>query len=192
MVKNSLPLKDLLKKKTAGENMNIIRFNWLLARYKYDREAVTELYEFYYPVIVRYINRQFRGAVDGQDVAQQFFLKLFTCKSNPIRAPNAWVRTVAKNIALDVLRKTGRQREAESFAAMPEEVFLPENLSDELKCLNETEKKIVYLRYWERYKLKEISDLLKIKYGCAKSIHAAAKMKIRKEFTKEKYNEEFT
>ena len=49
--------------------MNTIRFNWLLARYKYDREAVTELYEFYYSVIVRYINRQFRGAVDGQDVA---------------------------------------------------------------------------------------------------------------------------
>lgn len=169
--------------------MNIIRFNWLLARYKYDREAVTELYEFYYPVIVRYINRQFRGAVDGQDVAQQFFLKLFTYKSNPIRAPNAWVRTVAKNIALDVLRKKGRQREAESFAAMPEEVFLPDHISDELKCLNETEKKIVYLRYWERYKLKEISELLKIEYGCAKSIHAAAKTKMKKEY---KTNEEFT
>lgn len=172
--------------------METIRFNWLLARYKYDREAVTELYEFYYPVIVRYINRQFRGAVDGRDIAQQFFLKLFTCKSNPIRAPNAWVRTVAKNIALDVLRKTGRQREAESFAALPEEVFLPDNISDELKCLNETEKKVIYLRYWERYKLKEISELLEIKYGCAKSIHAAAKMKIKKEFTKGKYNEEFT
>ena len=192
MVKNSLPLKDLLKKKTAGENMNIIKFNLLLQQYKSNREAVTELYEFYYPVIVRYINRQFRGAVDGQDIAQQFFLKLFTCKSNPIRAPNAWVRTVAKNIALDVLRKTGKQREAESFAAMPEEVFLPDHISNELKCLNEMEKKVIYLRYWERYKLKEISEFLEIKYGCAKSIHAAAKMKIRKEFTKEKYNEEFT
>lgn len=172
--------------------MNVIRFNWLLARYKYDREAVAELYGFYYPVIVRYINRQFRGAVDGQDIAQQFFLKLFNVRAYNIRAPNAWVHTIAKNIALDVLRKTGRQREAENFIAMPEEVFLPDNISDELKCLNETEKKVIYLRYWERYKLKEISELLKIEYGCAKSIHAAAKMKIRKEFTKEKYNEEFT
>lgn len=49
MIKSPFQLQDLTKKKTAGENMNIIRFNWLLARYKYDREAVTELYEFYYP-----------------------------------------------------------------------------------------------------------------------------------------------
>ena len=83
-------------------------------------------------------------------------------------------------------------RTVERIAALPEEVFLPDDISDELKCLNETEKKVIYLRYWERYKLKEISELLEIKYGCAKSIHAAAKMKIKKEFTKGKYNEEFT
>lgn len=160
--------------------MNIIKFNLLLQQYKSNREAVTELYEFYYPIIVRYINRQFRGAVDGQDVAQQFFLKLFNVRAYNIRAPNAWVRTVAKNIALDILRKNGRQKEAERFVAMSEEVFMPDDISDELKCLNETEKKVIYLRYWERYKLKEISELLEIKYGCAKSIHAAAKVKMKK------------
>lgn len=160
--------------------MNIIRFNWLLARYKYDREAVTELYEFYYPVIVRYINRQFRGAVDGQDVAQQFFLKLFNVRAYNIRAPNAWVRTVAKNIALNILRKNGRQKEAERFVAMSEEVFMPDNISEKLNCLNDKEKKIVYLRYWERYKLKEISELLKIKYSVVKYLHGTAKVKMKK------------
>lgn len=162
MAKNPLPLKDFVKRKTAGENMNIIKFNLLLQQYKSNREAVTELYEFYYPVIVRYINRQFRGAVDGQDVAQQFFLKLFNVRAYNIRAPNAWVRTVAKNIALNILRKNGRQKEAERFIAMSEEVFMPDNISEKLNCLNDKEKEIVYLRYWERYKLKEISELLKI------------------------------
>lgn len=76
------------------------RFNRLLERYKYSHEAVKELYEYYYPIIVRYINRQFRGEVAGQDVAQQFFLKLFQMKSYKIRAPNAWVRTVTRNIAI--------------------------------------------------------------------------------------------
>ncbi len=124
--------------------MNVIRFNWLLNRYKYDREAVQELYECYYPWIVRYINWQFRGAMDGRDIAQQFFLKLFNCKTNPIRAPNAWVRTVARNLAIDVLRKSGNRQKAEEFAAMSERVDLPENVSEELTCLNETEKKIVH------------------------------------------------
>jgi len=171
--------------------MNVIRFNWLLNRYKYDREAVQELYECYYPWIVRYINWQFRGAVDGRDIAQQFFLKLFSYKSHPIRAPNAWVRTVARNLAIDILRKNGNRQKAEEFAAAPERVDLPGNVSEELACLNETEKKIVYLKYWERYKLKEIADLLQIKYGCAKTIHAAAKMKIKEVFTKGNYNEKF-
>lgn len=172
--------------------MNVIRFNLLMQQYKYSREAVTEMYGYYYPLIVRYIDRQFRGEVDGQDIAQQFFLKLFHVKAYNIRAPNAWVRTVARNLAIDILRKCGNRQKAEEIAAMPEEVFLPDNISDELNCLNDNEKKVVYLRYWERYKLKEISELLEIKYGCVKSIHATAKMKIKKKFTKEEYNEKLT
>lgn len=44
------------------------RFNRLLERYKYSPEAVKELYEYYYPIIVRYINRQFprRGRRTGR------------------------------------------------------------------------------------------------------------------------------
>ena len=161
--------------------MNTIRFNWLLNRYKQDREAVTELYEYYYPVIVRYIDRQFRGVVDGQDVAQQLFLRLFDVKAYNIRAPDAWIRTVAKNLALDILRRNGRRKEAEKFAEMPEAVFLPDTVSDKLNCLNETEKKIVYFRYWERYKLKEIAILLHIKYSTVKYFHSTAKVKIKKD-----------
>lgn len=77
--------------------MNNIRFNWLLERYKHSHKAAEELYEIYYPLIVCYIKRQFRGKVDGRDVAQQFFLKLFELKAYNIRAPNAWVHTVAHN-----------------------------------------------------------------------------------------------
>ena len=33
------------------------RFNRLLERYKYSHEAVKELYEYYYPIIVRYSQR---------------------------------------------------------------------------------------------------------------------------------------
>ena len=49
--------------------MNNIRFNWLLERYKHSHKAAEELYEIYYPLIVCYIKRQFRGKVDGRDVA---------------------------------------------------------------------------------------------------------------------------
>lgn len=166
--------------------MNVVRFNRLLKKYKYSREAVKELYEYCYPIIIRYIGRQFRGKVDGQDVAQQFFLKLFNAKSNSIRAPNVWIHTVARNIAIDMLRKSNRQSEAERLAALPEEINLPDDVSDLLSDLEETEKKIVYLHYWERYTLREISEILTIKYGSVRYLHGTAKKKLKRNYSYEK------
>ena len=120
------------------------RFNRLLERYKYS-PAVKELYEYYYPIIVRYINRQFRGEVDGQDVAQQFFLKLFQMKSYKIRTPNAWVRTVTKNIAIDILRKNGKQYRVKELLVLPDYTGPPDNVADILKVLSESEQQIMYL-----------------------------------------------
>lgn len=88
--------------------MNPILFNYLLTRYRSSSRAVTKLYEYYYPLIVRYIDRQFRGKVDGKDIAQQFFIKLFEIKPKFVRAPTAWVYTIARNMALDKLRKDKR------------------------------------------------------------------------------------
>ena len=121
------------------------RFNRLLERYKYSHEAVKELYEYYYPIIVRYINRQFRGEVDGQDVAQQFFLKLFQMKSYKIRTPNAWVRTVTRNIAIDILRKNGKQYRVKELLVLPDYTGPPDNVADILKVLSESEQQIMYL-----------------------------------------------
>lgn len=154
------------------------RFNRLLERYKYSPEAVKELYEYYYPIIVRYINRQFRGEVDGQDVAQQFFLKLFQMKSYKIRTPNAWVRTVTKNIAIDILRKNGKQYRVKELLVLPDYTGPPDNVADILKVLSESEQQIMYLRYWEKYNLKEIAELIKMKYSSVKYIHRAAKKKL--------------
>lgn len=170
--------------------MNVIKFNFLLSRYRYSKSAVKELYEYYYPVIVLSINRQFRGTVDGDDVAQAVFLRLFTCKLKWIRAPNAWIHTLAANIAIDKLRKEKGQRRAEELAARAERVDTPEILdTDILNCLNVIERRIIYLRYWELYKLNEIGELLKLKSGAVYYLHETGKKKLKKEFIKEKDNE---
>lgn len=161
--------------------MNSIRFNWLLARYKYSHKAAEELYETYYPMIVCYINRQFRGRIDGRDVAQQFFLKLFELKAYNIRAPNAWVHTVARNLAIDILRKEESQKAIETFE-LAEESYVPDDISEILSCLNDSEKKIIYLHYWERYRLTEIAVMTKMKYDAVKYFHSTAKKKLRNEY----------
>lgn len=160
------------------------RFNRLLERYKYSPEAVKELYEYYYPIIVRYINRQFRGEVDGQDVAQRFFLKLFQMKSYKIRTPNAWVRTVTKNIAIDILRKNGKQYRVKELLVLPDYTGPPDNVADILKVLSESEQQIMYLRYWEKYNLKEIAELIKMKLQLREVYSQSRKEEIKKSIYK--------
>ena len=155
--------------------MNPLLFNFLLTRYRSSPKAVTKIYEYYYPLIVRYINRQFRGKVDGKDIAQQFFLKLFEIKPKFVRAPTSWVYFVTKNMALDKLRKDKRLVYSETSEEMSEDIRLSDKTLLALSCLTDIEQKIIYLRYWERFRLKEIAELLHKKYDTVKYHHRIAK-----------------
>lgn len=106
-------------------------------------------------------------------------------KSYKIRTPNAWVRTVTKNIAIDILRKNGKQYRVKELLVLPDYTGPPDNVADILKVLSESEQQIMYLRYWEKYNLKEIAELIKMKYSSVKYIHRAAKKKLRKAYIKE-------
>lgn len=64
--------------------------------------------------------------------------------ANHIRAPNAWVLTVAKNIAIENLRKDGKQSFISDLNPWYDEFYLPNEIAEELQGLNETEGKIMY------------------------------------------------
>ena len=165
--------------------MNPILFNYLLSRYKSSPKAVTRLYEYYYPLVVRYIDRQFRGKVNGKDVAQQFFVKLFEIRPKFIRAPTAWVYAVARNMALDKLRKEKRPIYPKPAALMNEGICLSDRALLMLSVLTEIEQEIIYLRYWERFRLKEIAEQLNEKYDAVKYHHRIAKDKLKIYFREE-------
>ena len=165
--------------------MNPILFNNLLSRYRSSQKAVTKLYEYYYPLIVRYIDRQFRGKVDGKDIAQQFFIKLFEIKPKFVRAPTAWVYTVVRNMALDKMRKDKRLIYTEKENRETETIYLSDKVSLALSGLTDIEQKIIYLRYWERFRLKEIAELLNEKYDAVKYHHRIAKNKLKNHFREE-------
>lgn len=165
--------------------MTSFRFNWLLSNYRESPKAVKELYEEFYPLIVRYINVRFHGQLDGRDIAHIFFVRLFEIKAYNIRSPNAWVYTVTKNIALEILSKSGKRFEAEEKVTIINEIELPNEIVDYLKVLTPIEQKIIYLHYWEKYKFKEIAGMFNIKYGSVKYYHRTAKKKLREEFKNE-------
>ena len=162
--------------------MNSFEFNRRLAKYKHSQKAVREIYEYYYPLIVRHINRRFCGQIDGRDIAHTFFERLFQLKTDKIKNPNAWVYTVSKNIALEIMRKEGRLNETIKNMIREDIVIIPDLSLELLKALLKIEQKIIYLHYWEKYRLNEIAEILKIKYGLVKYYHRTAKKKLKREF----------
>lgn len=156
------------------------KFNRLLKEYAHNHHAAKELYEYYFPIIVKTINWKFNGKVDGRDIAQQFFLNLFDNRNFNIRSPNAWVFKVSTNIAIDTLRKENKYVLVEDITKIQDISAVPDEISDTMKTLTETEQKIVYLLYWQKFKLKEIAEMLELSYDMAKYHHKKAKRKLRK------------
>ncbi len=170
--------------------MQSAKFNFLLGRYKYDRNAAKTLYSYFYPLIVMNINCNFHNKIDGRDIAHQFFLWLFTyTPDEKIEYPTSWVYNKVYYLALDVLRDNRKRTAAELKASIPENTFIPAYASDLLKSLNPQERQVIFLFYWQSYTFKEIAIKLDLKYAAIKYLHKTAKKKIKKEIIKERTNE---
>jgi RNA polymerase sigma-70 factor (ECF subfamily) len=172
--------------------MNERKFNRLFKKYGHSRDAVNEIYTYYYPRIVIHINRRYRGKVDGRDIAHQTFIELFrVIVMERIRYPTGFIYTIANHIALEVLRKDKKRTAAEKAAAVPETENLQEVQTEVFEKLNPQEKEVIYLHYWEGYSFKEIAELLKLKYTAVKYLHKTAKAVLEKQIIKERKNERF-
>ena len=70
----------------------------------------------------------------------------------------------------------------EFIGSEDEDIPLLITLQELLEQLNEDEKSVVILRFYENYTFKEIAELLDMPLGTAKSILYRALSKLRKEF----------
>ncbi len=98
-----------------------------------------------------------------------------------------WLIKIAINCAIDLARKNNKviqlEPEHEEFIGSEDgDVSLSVTLEELLNQLNEDEKSIIILKFYQGYSLKEIADLLKIPLGTAKSVFYRALHKLRKEF----------
>lgn len=86
---------------------------------------------------------------------------------------------------MDKLRKDRRLIYAKKENRETETICLSDKVSLALSGLTDIEQKIIYLRYWERFRLKEIAELLNEKYDAVKYHHRIAKNKFKKHFREE-------
>lgn len=120
-----------------------------------------------------------------QEVAYRSFKKLDTLKSPEYF--KTWLIKIAITCSIDLIRKNKKiihlDSKSEGFiGSVDEDVSLSVTLKGLLDQLNENEKSIIFLKFYQGYSLKEIADLLEIPLGTTKSVLYRALHKLRRDF----------
>lgn len=168
------------------------RFHACMKRIKAgDKSALREIYEAYagyiYSVVVQVtINKE-----DAEDVTSEFFIKLWkladTYKSG--NGHRAWIAVIARNMAIDLLRKNRREVLTEDFSdavtESPSEEVEGKVISDmslraALDILKPSEREIVNMKIMGELTFQEIADILKQPLGTVTWRYQNAVKKLRR------------
>ena len=119
-----------------------------------------------------------------QETAYRSYLKFATLQD--IHLFKTWIIRITMNCAVDLLRKNKKvvhlQTDIiEGISKEQEDIPLTLTLQDLLNILNEDEKTIVLLKFYQEYTFQEISDFLHTPLSTVKSVLYRALQKLRKE-----------
>jgi RNA polymerase sigma-70 factor, ECF subfamily len=120
-----------------------------------------------------------------QETAYRAFLKIDTLKSPEYF--KTWVIRIAINCALDLMKQNNKvvplkQDYEDIWGTEEEDIPLTLTLQDLLDSLEQEEKSVILLRFYQGHTLKEIAEILNIPLGTAKSILYRSIKKVRHEY----------
>ncbi|MCF7924784.1 MAG: RNA polymerase sigma factor [Candidatus Izimaplasma sp.] len=132
-----------------------------------DNEAFETVYEHTKRGVFSIIISLVRNKTVTEDLMQDTYIKMIEKIKQYKRGRNfnAWLMQIAKNTALDYLRKSKK----EMIYDPQEQAYIHDSLKTEaitydvldlVKPLNETEKQIVLLRAVAEYKFKDIAEIV--------------------------------
>ncbi len=156
---------------------------------KNDKEGLRSIYEDYGAVIYSVVLEILNNHEDAEDVTSEFFIRLWDVASSyrPGRGHRAWILTIARNMAIDLVRKRGRERLTEeipnylqSGEDFPEErLCLGLSLQQALSRLKAEEREIINLKIMGELTFKEIAEFLKKPQGTVAWRYRNAMNKLR-------------
>ncbi|GEN32434.1 RNA polymerase sigma-70 factor (ECF subfamily) [Cerasibacillus quisquiliarum] len=145
-------------------------------------------YEKYiYRMAFIYLKDEYDALDVVQEVAYQSFKKIHTLKRPEYF--KTWMIKITINCSIDFIKMNKRvlelnQEYTKNVNAMTEDLSLNLMLKSLIDDLNENEKSVLLLKFYLDYTFKEISEILQIPLGTAKSILYRALNKLKKEYLK--------
>ena len=166
-----------------------------------DKTALQEIYEEYLPFIFHTIKEVLGNRENAEDVTSDFFIKIWGIASGyqPGNGHRAWMATIARNMAIDFLRKrkkeelvdlqeNGQEMEDSHQKTMGDsqgseveaEVVESLTIQETLSVLNEGEREIINLKILGDLTFKEIASVLSMPMGTVTWKYQNAVKKIRR------------
>lgn len=142
-----------------------------------DKNALHEIYETYIGYIYSIVFQIVANREDAEDVTSEFFIKLWRLADtyHGGNGHRAWMATIARNMAIDLLRKTKREVLTEDFAdhltenasdeCIEQQVIADMNLRQALDTLKPNEREVVNLKIMGDMTFQQIADILKVPLG---------------------------
>jgi len=141
-------------------------------------DNIEKYFKMYGEEIYIFLRKFLKDEEIAKDILQETFLKAMKVSLEEEKAKN-YLFKIAKNLAIDYLRKEGRlvyEKELlEGNVEDPE--YIIEN-RDIWRPLNEIEREVLILYYYKGYSYEEISKKLRISLNTVKSHIYRAKKKI--------------
>lgn len=134
---------------------------------------------------------------DALEVVQETAYRSFK-RISSLKEPTyfkTWLLRISINVSIDLLRKKNVEVLFDDYAKeyvpdhIDEDTDLEMTLKDLLDVLNESEKSVVVLRFYQDLTLSEISNVLDLSLGTVKTILYRALEKLRKNAERGDFNE---
>lgn len=187
----SLRQGDVVERATAASSAAEVD---LIARaQRYDAEALSEIYQAYFPRIYQYCYLQLSNAHVAEDVASDVMLHVleaidrYSYRGTPFAA---WVFRIARNRVIDHHRRSSRRPQAELTDTLPSAAEGPLQLVERgqeysavraaIDRLTEEQRQVIVLKFIEELDNNAIAVVLGRSLGAVKSLQHRALVAMRK------------
>ncbi len=146
------------------------------------KEQYCEIVDEFADLVYRVAFQYFLNKYDAEDVVQDVFEKLLTNKEKSFADKahvKAWLVRITINRCLDIKKSAHVQNEVALDGhdiAVNDEM---QELAEVIKLLDETDRNIIFLYYYEGYTIKEIAKMLNEKQNTVNSRLTRARKKLR-------------
>lgn len=157
---------------------------------KGDRESLRFIYEEYLRLIYAVVYDIIGQREEAEDITSEFFIKMYSISASyrPGNGHKRWMVTIAKNMAVDRVRKLGREALVDEIPESPDnsreshedEIVNRMTVQQAVKILKPDEREVLDLKTVGGFTFKEISEMTGRPMGTVTWLYSEAIKKLRR------------